>query len=137
MRDYASAAEVAERLRKNNPRLSAAKAAWLAPHWAQPRDDGRWHILGDPAHKRANPALYQVDEVLETWKLIQAPVLWVEGADTDITKWWGNRYTKEEFHQRLSTVERVERHLLADCGHMLHHDQAEALAGLIRDFLSR
>jgi pimeloyl-ACP methyl ester carboxylesterase len=41
--------------------------------------DGRWQILGDPAHKRVNPVLYHVDEVLETWKLHHRPVLWVEG----------------------------------------------------------
>jgi pimeloyl-ACP methyl ester carboxylesterase len=30
--------------------------------------DGRWQLLADPAHKRVNPVLYHVDEVLETWK---------------------------------------------------------------------
>ncbi len=135
LRDYGSQAEVAERLRKNNPRLAADKAAWLAPFWSAQRDDGRWHILGDPAHKRVNPLLYQVDEVLEAWKLIRAPVLWVEGADTDIAKWWGGRFTKEQFHERLNVVAQVERQMLANCGHMLHHDQPEAVAAHLLRFL--
>jgi pimeloyl-ACP methyl ester carboxylesterase len=35
LRDYGSVDEVAERLRRNNPRLTPDRAAWLAPHWAR------------------------------------------------------------------------------------------------------
>jgi pimeloyl-ACP methyl ester carboxylesterase len=136
LRDYANLDEVAERLRKNNPRLALDKARWLAPHWSQPDGHGRWRILGDAAHKRPNPMIYRVDEILETWKLITAPLLWVEGDSTDIARWWGQRYTKPEFHERLAAVPKVERHVLADCGHMLHHDQPEALAARLADFLA-
>ena len=136
LRSYAALHEVAERLMQNNPLLSADKAAWLAPHWAARRDDGRWHVQGDPAHRRTNPVLYRVDEILETWKLITAPLLWVEGDRTDISKWWGTRYSKEEFHQRLDSVPGpVERHLLSPCGHMLHHDQPQALSQRLAVFL--
>ena len=120
---------------QNNPRLSADKAAWLAPHWSQQRDDGRWHVLGDGAHKRVNPVLYRKDEVLECWKRIEAPLLWVEGDATDVTKWWGQRYTRAEFESRLAAVPRLQRERLADCGHMLHHDQPEQLAAALERFL--
>jgi pimeloyl-ACP methyl ester carboxylesterase len=140
LRDYASLEEVAARLRKTNPLLPPQRAAWLAQHWSRKveRDgaDGRFEILADAAHKRISPTLYQRDEVLETWKLIEAPVLWVEGDQTDITRWWGTRYTKAEFHERLNVVRRVERHVLAPAGHMLHHDQPEALAALLEAFLA-
>ncbi len=136
LRDYASVAEVAERLMKNNPLLPADKAAWLAPHWSAPGVDGRWQILGHPAHKRVNPVLYDVAQVLETWKLITAPLLWVEGDLTDVAKWWGTRYTKEEFHQRLATVSNVQRATLSPSGHMLHHDQPQALALRLKAFLA-
>ncbi|HEY6133453.1 MAG TPA: alpha/beta hydrolase [Rubrivivax sp.] len=135
LRDYASVAEVAERLLKNNPLLTPDKAAWLAPHWSRRGDDGRWHILGDPAHKRSNPALYRVEEILATWKLITAPLLWVEGDRSDIAAWWGLRYSKAEFHERLSVVPQAERQLLSPCGHMLHHDQPQALAQVLSRFL--
>ena len=136
LRNYASLGEVAERLRKNNPRLAAEKARWLAPHWSRLSEtDGRFHILGDPAHKRPNPMIYRVEEILETWKLITAPTLWVEAADSRPEQWWGGRYSKTEFHERLNTVAQVERHTLADCGHMLHHDQPEALARRLAAFL--
>lgn len=140
LRDYASVDAVAERLLKNNPRLDAAHAAWLAQHWAEERvgQDGerRWHILGDPAHKRTNPILYRKDEILEAWKLIAAPVLWVEGDETDVSKWWGHRYPRDDFEARLAVVPKVERVLLAECGHMLHHDQPERLAAQLAGFLA-
>ncbi len=136
LRDYASVDEVAARLLKNNPLLTADKAAWLAPHWSAQRADGRWHILGDPAHKRANPVLYQVDQILEAWKLITAPLLWAEGDQTDTAKWWGTRYTKDEFHQRLAVVPQAQKVVLSPCGHMLHHDQPAALAQHLAGFLA-
>jgi len=136
LRTYDTQAAVAERLRKTNPLLSMQRAAWLAPHWSRQRADGRFEILGDPAHKRSGPTLYQRDEVLECWKLITAPVMWAEGDQTDIAKWWGARYTKEEFHERLGVVSKVEKHVLSPAGHMLHHDQPEALAALLEAFLA-
>ena len=135
LRTYDSVADVAQRLRKTNPLLSAERAAWLAPHWSRLRDDGQWEVLGDPAHKRTNPVLHQVDETLACWTLIKAPVLWVEGDRTDITKWWRGRYTHEEFTARLAVVAQVEKHRLSPAGHMLHHDQPEELARRLRAFL--
>jgi pimeloyl-ACP methyl ester carboxylesterase len=140
LRDYDSLDAVANRLRKTNPLLPEARAAWLARHWSRRRisadgSAGRYEILGDPIHKRGTPMLYQRDEVLECWKLITAPVMWVEGDQTDVSRWWGTRYTKSEFHERLNVVGRVERHVLAPAGHMLHHDQPEALARLLENFL--
>ena len=135
LRPYANAAAVAERLTKTNPRLAPDKAAWLATQWAAPAADGQWHLLADAAHKRVNPALYQADEVVETWARIAAPLLWVEGADTDVAKWWGERYSRREFEARLARVPRVERETLADCGHMLHHDRPNELAAALLGFL--
>jgi pimeloyl-ACP methyl ester carboxylesterase len=135
LRSYDSLQAVAERLRNNNPLLTPERAAWLAPHWARPGAEGRWHILGHPAHKRANPVLYQVDEVLEAWKLIAAPVLWVEGDRTDVAKWWGHRYPRAEFDARLEVVPTLERVVLSPCGHMVHHDQPQALAAHLARFM--
>ncbi len=134
LKPYDSVAEVAARLRKTNPLLPQDKAAWLAPHWSR-ETGGQWQILGDPAHKRVNPLLYRVDEVLACWKQIAAPMLWVEGDRTDVEKWWGHRYPRSEFDARLAVVPKVERHVLSPAGHMLHHDQPEALARRLEAFL--
>ena len=101
LKPYASLADVAARLIKNNPRLSRERATWLAAHWSERRDDGQWHVLGDPAHKRVNPSLYRKDEILEGWKRISAPTLWLEGDETDPDRWWGHRYPRSEFEARL------------------------------------
>jgi pimeloyl-ACP methyl ester carboxylesterase len=134
---YENIEAVAQRLRKTNPLLSGGKAAWLAPHWSAQREDGSWEILGDPAHKRINPVLYRKEEVLACWRQIRAPLLWVEGDRTDVAKWWGHRYPRSEFDERLATVAQVERRTLSPAGHMLHHDQPEALARELEAFLDR
>lgn len=135
LRDYATLEDVAARLKENNPRLDPARAAWLAPHWSEPDGQGRWRIQGDPAHKRVHAVPYRVDEVLAHWRAITAPVLWVEGRQTDTTKWWGHRYPREEFEQRLAQVPQLSRVMLEDCGHMLHLDQPAALARALMTFL--
>jgi pimeloyl-ACP methyl ester carboxylesterase len=137
LRSYDSVEAVAARLLKNNPLLAADKAAWLAPHWARQAADGQWHIQGDPAHKHTNPVLYQLQETMEAWQRIEAPVLWIEGDLTDIAKWWGHRYPRADFEARLARVPRVQRQTLSPCGHMLHHDQPEALAAFLLQFLDQ
>ena len=57
-----------------------------------------------PNHKRMSPLIAQVDDWLEFWKRITAPLLWIEGDRTDVSVWWGDRYTKAEFHERLNVV---------------------------------
>ncbi|HZE90193.1 MAG TPA: alpha/beta hydrolase [Rhizobacter sp.] len=136
LRGYDSVQAVAARLQKTNPLLRTDRAEWLAAHWSRRDASGVWQILGDPVHKRSHPALYQKDEAMACWQRIQAPVLWVEGDRSEIGKLWGTRYSKEEFHQRVSVVRHVEKHVLSPAGHMLHHDQPEALALLLEKFLA-
>jgi pimeloyl-ACP methyl ester carboxylesterase len=133
---YPDAAAVAARLQKTNPRLAPDQAAWLAAHWAAPGGDGLWHLRADAAHKRANPVLYRAEEAVAAWRAIEAPLLWVEGADTDMAKWWGDRYPRTEFEARLAVVRRLQRERFDDCGHMLHHDQPEHLARVLQRFLA-
>ncbi|MCV2363841.1 alpha/beta hydrolase [Paucibacter sp. DJ1R-11] len=135
LRLYASLEAVAQRLIKTNPRLSPDKAAWLAPHWSRQQADGSWQLLADPAHKRANPILYRKDEIVAGWKLITAPTLWVEGDASDLSQFWGDRYPRADFEARLSVVPRLDKQMIRAAGHMLHHDQPEALARCLEDFL--
>jgi pimeloyl-ACP methyl ester carboxylesterase len=136
LKPYPDAAAVAQRLMKTNARLSQDKADWLALHWAKADAEGQWRILGDAAHKVINPYLYRVDEVLETYKRIAAPTLVVEASDDSLSHWWKGKFTLEEFHDRLKSVENLKIATLQDACHMLHHDQAEALAKLLEDFLA-
>jgi len=137
MRGYASLDEVAARLQKTNPRLSRARAAFLAGHWAAQNADGQWEILGDPAHKMTSPLLYQAEEVLVCWRRITAPVLWVEAEHTDMWRWMGPKeQARAEVDRRLGQLARVTPHMMPEAGHMLHHDQPELLARMIEEFLA-
>ncbi len=135
LKDYDSAAGVADRLMKTNRRLTRDKAEWLAPHWAAPDAAGRWRILGHAAHKIINASLFRVDEVLEIYKAITAPVLAVEASDDSLGVWWKGRYTLAEYHERLKSVPNLRIGRIEDAGHMLHHDQPEALARMLEGFL--
>ena len=135
LKTYDDAEGVARRLMKTNRRLDRDKAEWLAQYWAQQQADGRWHILGHAAHKIINASLFRVDEVLELYKAIQAPVLAVEASDDSLGQWWQGKFTLAEYHERLKAVSDVRMGRIEDAGHMLHHDQPAALARLIEDFL--
>jgi pimeloyl-ACP methyl ester carboxylesterase len=137
LRSYASQAEVAARLQKNNPRLRDDRAAFLAQHWSRQNAAGQWEILGDPAHKLSSPVMYRVEEVMACWQKISAPVLWVEANDTDVWRWMGPRdEARKEIDRRISHIPRVRQEMIMDAGHMLHHDQPERLAQLAEAFLA-
>jgi pimeloyl-ACP methyl ester carboxylesterase len=131
LKDYESADGVARRLMKTNRRLTQDKADWLARQWAKPDAQGRWRILGDPAHKITNAQLYRVDEVLEMYKCITAPVLHVDASDDSLGGWWQGKYTLAEYHERLKSVADCRTAQVRDAGHMLHHDQPGQVALLI------
>lgn len=134
LKTYEGREGVAERLMKTNPRLGAEKAYWLAEHWARQRADGRWEILGDPAHKITSAQLFRVDEALALYASITAPLLAVEASDDSLGLWWKGKYSLQEYHQRLTHVRDCRLAVVQDAGHMLHHDQPQAVAGLIEDF---
>jgi len=137
LRAYANALEVAARLQKTNPRLSDERASFLAQHWAKENAQGQWELLADPAHKNSSPLLYHVDEVLECWQNIAAPVLWVEANDTDIWRMIGSKEeARIEIDRRMQFIPKLQTKIVMDAGHMLHHDQPEVLAQMIEEFLN-
>ena len=133
---YDAVGGVARRLMKTNPRLSPDKANWLASHWSSPDADGKWKILGDPAHKIINANIYRAEETLAIYRCISAPVLAVEASDDSLAKWHQGEYTMADYHERLKQVPQATVAVIEDAGHMLHHDQPEALARLIEGFLA-
>ncbi|MDO8457663.1 MAG: alpha/beta hydrolase [Burkholderiaceae bacterium] len=142
LKAYDTSEGVARRLMKTNPRLARdeagiAKANWLATHWAAENEQGKWEILGDPAHKITNANLSNVQEALELYQRITAPVLMVEASDDSLSQWWQGKYTLAEFHERLKSVPDCTVKVISDAGHMLHHDQPQQLAAMLEDFFTR
>jgi pimeloyl-ACP methyl ester carboxylesterase len=136
LKRYDDASGVATRLMKTNPRLSADKAAWLATRWAQPDTAGQWAIQGHAAHKVTSAHIYRLDEMMEIYQRITAPLLAVEAASDSLSKWSKGSYTLADYHERLQKVPDARTAVIQDAGHMLHHDQPEQLALLIENFLA-
>lgn len=132
---YDSVEGVVQRLLKTNPRLPLDKARWLARQWARPDADGRWRVLGDPAHKVIGAQLFRADETVESYRRIQAPTLWIESGEDNLAR-WHKSFTSAEFHQRLQAVADLSKARVEDAGHMLHHDQPARVAQLIETFLA-
>ncbi len=135
LRPYASFEAVAERLRKNNPRLTADKAQFLARHWARQADNGEIVLRFDPRHKTVNPVMNRVEELVACWRRIACPALWVSTNDTDTRNW--RKDTPAQLDERKRAFRDLSEVLLDDSGHMMHHDQPERLAVIIENFLLR
>ena len=128
-RRYATYAELAARIRQDNPALNEMRAMFLAAHWGEEKDGGV-QLRSDPAHKRANPIPYRLEEMKACWARIEAEVLWVEGSRSSIREKLGI----EGVQERRECFPQAHLHIL-DAGHMLHLDQPEQLAHLIEAFL--
>jgi pimeloyl-ACP methyl ester carboxylesterase len=134
-REYASFEELAARLRLINPRLSEPRARFLSVHWGKQREDGRVVLRSDPAHKIVNPVLYRGAEVAACLRRITAPVLWVQGAQSDLVA--RSRLGPAGLAERKRCIGDLTDALVDDAGHMLHHDQPERVAALVEEFLER
>ena len=136
LQSYTSVNAVARRLMKTNPRLSLDKADWLAHRWArQDATSGQWHVQGHAAHKISGALVYRLEEILAIYRCISAPVLSVQASDDSLAFWWKGSYTLADYFERLALVPQAQTATLADTGHMLHHDQPQALAELVASFL--
>lgn len=136
LKSYANFAELAARLKKTNPRLTDERAAFLAQHWGHEVDtpDGkRVELLADPAHKIVNATLYRVDEAFACWEAITAPVLCVTANQSEMLTRW---IKEADYRERLSHFKHLSEASIDQAGHMLQHDQPEALARLIEEFLA-
>jgi pimeloyl-ACP methyl ester carboxylesterase len=134
MRDYANHAELAVRLREKNPRLSVARAEFLATHLCIEKDKGHVAFAADPWHRVVNPVLYRVEEARACWRNVAAPVLWVMGAESAVRQQFAG--DQDEYHSRLNCFRDVREVIVAEAGHNVHHDQPERLAALAEEFFA-
>ena len=132
LRPYESFEELARRLQHKNPRLTARRADFLARHWGR-EEGGKVMLRGDPAHKIVNPVLYRYEEVVACWHQVRAPVLWVDAAESETLRRIGLDAARHA--ERRAAFGNLRYVTVPDAGHMLHHDQPEAVANLIEAFL--
>jgi pimeloyl-ACP methyl ester carboxylesterase len=126
---FPSYAAFAQYLRRRNPRLTAERADHIARAWARESDDGGVRMRGDPRHKRVNPILYRREEAEACWREIRAPLLFVAATESEQAR----RFVLDEMR---ALIPRLELVTVPDAGHMVHHEQPEALAAAIEEFMS-
>ena len=120
-------------LRKRNPRLTLERAEFVARAWCELLTDGRARPRFDPAHKRVNPILYRREEAAACWAQIRAPLLYVAGAESDFLSRLHGAGDPEGMRH---WVPHLDSRVVAGAGHMLHHDQPQAVARLLEEFLA-
>ena len=132
-RSYPDRTAFAARLQKENLRLSAEKACYLAQFMGE--DDGAGGIrqAADPHHRWVNPIIYRVEEAKSIWRRVTAPVLWVTAADSVIFKQLF-AIDSEDYRSRLACFRELREVTVQDCGHNLHHDQPQQVAQMIEEF---
>ena len=141
-RPYPNLAAVADRLQQNNSRLKRHQAEFLAAHWAEASPDGA-RLVSDPRHKLPFPIVYRMEEIVAIWRNVRAPTLWVAAADTTILRWLAGGMERDTsgdpfaiVRRRLAHIRDARLEIVADAGHMLHHDQPESVARLIEPFFA-
>lgn len=134
-RPYDDLDEFALRMQSENPRLTAERARFIVEHWGEPDPQGGVQRRADPAHKRINPQPLATEEILACWQQTQASVLWVDGAQSGL--WARLTADPQEFERRAMAYQDLRIEHVQDAGHNVHHDQPEALAALIEDFMRR
>jgi pimeloyl-ACP methyl ester carboxylesterase len=89
------------------------------------------------------PHVYRLEESIAIWGAVEAPVLWVAAADSEIPQWIERNAGGDVGSDGLAGVRRRLAHVrngclatIRDAGHMLHHDQPAAVAGAIEPFLA-
>lgn len=115
------------RMKRFNPRLDDALARRLAARITEPVDGGlRW--TWDPLHRATNPNPFDPRQ-FERWvRAIESPTLYIHGADSP--------FRVPDLDERYSWLARARRVDVDGAGHLIHHDAPDALAALIREFLS-
>lgn len=127
---YDSFQDLAARVAKRNSRLNAARALAIAHAWGRQRADGRVELLADPRHRMRGPTLYKAAESKAVWRQVTAPVLFLDAADSPFQHMAG----EDEMAERRACFANGRRQVVADAGHMLHHDQPDAVADAIATF---
>src|SRR3989441_11518107 len=86
-------------------------------------------LRGDPAHKIVNPVLYRYEEAHACWQKVEAPVLWVDAAESETPKRLG--LSAAEHAERRAAFPHPRYGTVPPAGHIPRHDQPEAVGPLL------
>jgi pimeloyl-ACP methyl ester carboxylesterase len=123
----------AQYLVRRSPRLPVDRAAFVANAWTRDAEGGGITMRADPRHKRVNPVLYRREEAEACWRAIRAPLLAVVASDSTEARRFSDQDALDDMHRAVARFKLVT---VANAGHMVHHEQPEALAAAIEEFMS-
>ncbi len=133
-RPYMDMRDFAERMMSENPRLTPERAMFLVEHLGEVDSDGTVNRRAEPPHMYVKPNMFRVDEAMACWRRIEAPVLWIEGAESRFVNTM--RGEPDGYEDRLSAFQTLSDVVRVEgAGHNVHHDQPEELARLIENFI--
>jgi len=130
---YESLAQLTTVLKRRNPRLPLAHAAFLARAWSRPRADGGVELRADPWHRLTNPVLYRREEAEACWRRADLPILLVTGAESEFHRRLGDDGTDDYFRRMFR---RIDFATVPGAGHMMHHENPAASARAIESWVA-
>lgn len=120
--------DAATRLRERFPRFSPAVAQHMAEHGTRASGNGRvWKF--DPLHQTSAPQPYYIAQARAFWRRITCPVLYIEGADSEL------RLDPGDVTERLAVM-RARRVAIEGSGHHPHLERPDVLAEVLLRFLA-
>jgi pimeloyl-ACP methyl ester carboxylesterase len=122
--------ELAERRRRQNPRLSLEWLRYFAHHGARHTPEGYvWKV--DPLASR-NFGPFDPEWIAPGWRRLRMPMLGIIGGEEDT---WGP-LPAEILDARLAHVPKLERATIEGAGHFMHIERPGETAERILSFLS-
>ena len=132
---HPSCEALAARLMEANPRLTEERATFLSWQVSRMHGDGTITMACDPWHHVASPMVYHIEDTLDCWRHIEAPVLLLIAEHGFIVRRFAT--DPREFARRLASIPNVSTVSIPDSGHNVQHDQPEHVAAAIEEFLDR
>lgn len=129
-RVYPTLGAAAERRRRINLRLPEPWLDHLVRHGTRALEGGvAWKA--DPVFNIGFPGDFDLDTLLEQYRLVECPVLVLTGGEPDT---WSD-LTDDEIAERVGAL-RATHHVVAAAGHYLHLEQPDVVLGHVRRFLA-
>ncbi|HUK00877.1 MAG TPA: alpha/beta hydrolase [Steroidobacteraceae bacterium] len=122
---YPSIELLTEVLRRRNPRLPPERARFLAEVWTVPAAGGERDLAADPRHAFVNPVLHRREEAEACWRAVEIPMLLLLGELSAHLSRFGADASEAYFASIFRSLRQVR---LPGCGHMMHHEDPEAVA---------
>ena len=133
-RRYRDAAQLAGALRLRNPRLPEAESLFLAATWTRVLDDGRLEMLSDPVTELRSPLRFTRAEMDACWAGLRAPVLLLDGAESDYMQRVGGAVRLCAWLRELPSMRSVT---IPASGHLLPHERPADVAAAVLRFAGR